>query len=277
MPGDDPSENILRGIQELNAGQSVLLSPSGVLNVPGNEEKISLHSDDSKNSQIVTVHFAVRTRTIGVNPGGPGVGIVEFSAGGAKLGRVEIDLPVPRPFGENYTVTAGPSLRPRRDVPSGVSVQFPGSGFQVLARNDGSLLPVLGVDTALGTGILEVSAFVARFPIGGPRKSSLKRTVYVVRTGGANPSLAAGASVTFGIPPYAVRARFPRSPLAEPITVLVTGVYGDLTTYSVPTGSVLTTPDTAPLELTPDDFTMTITNVGAAPITQLDTIFDLEI
>ena len=272
----DVIDNILEGVGELNLGRSetIVTGPSGQA---GPEVRLlQIPALTSKRAQIITVHFTVKTEAINANPGGPGVGIIEFSSGGAALQRIEFDLPSPRPFGPNWAA-AGPSLMARRELSNGLSVSVPAAGLLAYARLDGSLRPLNDNTTIIGGGSLVASAFVGRFPLGRAR-SNLKKTVYaVISGGGSNPLAPTDAPVNIGIPNYAVRVRFPRIPMSVPLSITIAGVNGAHSVYSIPTLSDNNLADGLPIELMPTDFSMLINNVGADNITNLQAVFDLEI
>ncbi len=263
--------HLLDGAAELNLGQSAQLAPGATTGAAGDETKLALlPAPDSKQSQVVTFHFASFTPNLSGNPGGPAVGVVEFSAGGAKLNRIEFDVPSPRPFLPNHA----PGF-PRRELNNGVSLSVVGAGFQALARNDGQISPVNDPTVTIGGGDnIEVSVHVGRFPLGRSRESLLRRSVYLVSPGGA--PLAPAGQVNFGIPNYARSVIFPRTPMTETLDVLVTGISNSSSLYPVPAGAVTPQPD-GRLQIPPDAFTMTVTNTGGNPITALAAVFDLDI
>jgi len=264
-------------IAELNLGQTAAIPANPIVGQPGVEVRLLMIPPlDSRSGQVNTVHLSTRFPNNvdpSANPNlGPLTGIVEFSSGGAALERIEFDMPGVRPWGENYSQQAGTTL-PRRSLANGLSFPVPAAGLNVLVRNDGSLRPVNDPTVTIGSLLaVQASAHIVKLPIAA--KTNLKKTVYCVVTAGV--PLAAGALITIGIPSYAVRARFMRNLLSRPLSVTVVGSVGPTGIYLIPTGSVLTA-DGNPLELSPQDQTMVITNDGALSITSLAVVFDLEI
>lgn len=278
-----PMDNILEGVAELNLGQTARLLPSvnfdaagnpvAVIGQPGEEVQLALLPDipDSGRPQVVTFHLATFTPELGLNPNGIPIGIVEFSGGGAKLGRIEFDIPISRPFPPNWNITTAA----RRGLNNGVSVTVPMGGGKVLARNDANINFVTDPNVAVTGGLsgnIEVSAHVVRYP----KFNRLQRTVFVA---GAGATLADATAVAFGIPNYASRVRFPRNPMSSVLEVTVASLGGSGSVYTIPAGSLAPTPDLNPLEIFPDDFTMTVRNVtgGGVAVNSLRAVFDLAV
>lgn len=268
-----PMDNILEGVAELNLGQTVQIVPGPAIGLPGTEVQLALlpETPDSGRPQVVTFHLATFTPQLAANPNGLPVGIVEFSGGGAKLGRIEFDIPISRPFPANWNITTAA----RRGLNNGVSVTVPLGGGKVLARNDANINFITNSGVAVvggGAVNVEASAFITRYP----KFNRLQRTVFVA---GVGATLADATAVAFGIPNYATRVRFPRSPMSTVLEVTVASLGGSGGVYTIPAGSLAPTPDLNPLEIFPDDFTMTVRNAtgGGTAVDSLRAVFDLAV
>lgn len=270
-PDKVPDDNILKGVAELNLGRTAQLQPGGAQGEAGNEVKLVMlpEQPESGRPQVCTVHIATFTPNLNGNPNGVPVGIVEFSAGGAKLGRIEFDIPASRPFPPDHRT----GTTDRRGLNNGVSVSIPFGGGQVLARNDARIGFITDPSISIGGAgnNVEASAHISRFPI---NFNNLRRVIYVA---GPNATLADGASASFGIPNYARSVWFPRNPMSSVLEVTTIGTIGGASVYTIPAGAVLPTPDFEAIKISPDDFTMTVRNItgGGVSVDNLQAVFEL--
>lgn len=262
-----------------NIGRVVDVRANSTAGLPGIETKIlQFQNGVDQRSRMVTVHMDVNPfidPSAGNNivPVGPIVGIVEFSAGGKGFSRIEFDIPLSSPASARQNWTPGGPVAPLRQVPNGVAIAVPLAGLVVSVRNDsrmfcaGNNIDFSGANDQLPA---RVSAHVGYESV-SMLPSTLKKTVCIVN--GTN--FAPGATLSFGIPPYARRVRFPRTSQATTsLTVgqLTTQNLGiTIGTEAIPVGSQglydLSTPIANGLF---------ITNSGAVAIANMWAVFDLE-
>lgn len=233
-------------------------------------------------------------------PEGPCVGMVEFGAG-AGLSFLEFDIPTP-------TIAPGNVTYPNPDVPgilsislpvykrdNGILLTLPASSQRVLVRND-ALAPYLINPRSANSGLNANNAGAAKIRVHAtygrrPAQAKLTRSIPICNSsgGGSAPTgnFINGSTIIFGIPPYAVRAWFPRDPndtegiiAGTSLSVLINdsalGRNNQVASrgpYHIPLGS------DGPIEIFPLDTVMHITNnsPGGQNIGDLTVVFELAI
>lgn len=229
---------------------------------------------------------------------GPLVGIVEFGAG-AGLSNFEFDIPAPVIFpGQVIQGVESTDMFVSRKN-NGVLLTLPASSLRVFIRNDGAAPYLIDLATTplsmnryyvindLGEANLEAQPAIVRVHATygrRPFQSNLTRSYPVCHQDNGGPTASIPPNTTFfiGIPAYAKRVFFPRSPLTV-TSLQVTIFQGQITgggansnslhgSYTVPAGS------NGPIELTPFDTIIRFTNpIGAPAITELSVVFELGI
>lgn len=286
--------------KSFNNGLGSYGTPVRVLEIVGEDDLGEMICVSLQQESEIDAGF---TRGIGATlfPEGPCVGMVEFGAG-AGLSFLEFDIPTP-------TITPGNVTYPNPDVPgvltislpvykrdNGILLTLPASSKRVLVRND-ALAPYLVNPTSANSGLNGNNAGAAKIRVHatyGRRvaQAKLTRSIPICNGsgGGASPTpngLINTESVTFGIPPYAVRAWFPRNPndtagIIAGTTLMVNinqsglGRANQVSSrgpYLIPLGSE------GPLEIHPLDTVMILTNnsPGGVNIEDLTVVFELGI
>lgn len=233
-------------------------------------------------------------------PEGPMVGMVEFGAG-AGLSFLEFDIPTPtispgnvsfpNPGGIGNLSISLPVYK--RD--NGVLLTLPASSQRVLVRNDAKA-PYLINPISSNSGLNENNPGPAKIRVHAtygrrPAQARLTRSIPICNSSGGGGSPTAnfinGQTVIFGIPPYAIRAWFPRDPNdtegiinGTSLSVLLNesglGRATQVSTrgpYHIPLGS------DGPIQIFPLDTVMLITNnsPGGQNIGDLTVVFELGI
>lgn len=239
---------------------------------------------------------------------GPLVGIVEYGAG-SGLGTFEFDIPAPN-FTPGFVsqVNAGntdpPDNNPLNDSllvarrVNGVFLTLPASSMRVLIRNDANAPYLLrgtttGADQTTPVSLNEfknpakvrVHATYGRRPF----QAALTRTIPICFAVGnegltgptqsfaPDPFTNTPAFIRFNIPAFAKRVRFPRLTIGS--TVLQVSfsqsqlkgsfVISNYGTHTIPMGSE------GPLEISPYDTFIEISNPGPNPVYSLSAVFEL--
>ena len=134
---------------------------------------------------------------------GPLVAIVQWGSGNSGSLTAELDIP-----GNNYS-PADFASKGFVEQGGGIVFSVPCSSVQVKARNDGRYIPPLG---NLTIGSNSLSAFgQASMGVGSGPSSPLYRTIWQVAADIPGQGLAAAATTTIVVPPYARTARVIRS------------------------------------------------------------------
>jgi len=267
----------------LNTGRVVDVLPAqfgGGINAglgePGPEVRLLELSGLDREAQAITIFFASLPFNDTAPPNnlqtlinGPMIGIVDFAVGGGNFTRLEVDLPLPKPWDVRHQgALATNTFTHQAD---GLSVTIPCSSVIASVRLDSKVFIVNGTGTtatiansAFGTRNNRMRALAyAAYNFAGKGFSLLRRTVYLTN---ANFSLAAGATVNYGLPNFAKRVFFHRFPL-DTTTISVsfpTSFYGPLGTYILGPG------DIGPIELVPGMMAAAdVTNSGAVGITNI--------
>jgi hypothetical protein len=230
---------------------------------------------------------------------GPLVGIVEFGAG-AGLSNFEFDIPAPVIFPGKVQQDANSKDLFISRKNNGVLLTLPASSMRVFVRNDGSAPYLIDLSTSptsinrfyvIAAGphtpnlnpqpaIVRVHATYGRRPF----QSSLTRSYPICHSdnGGPTGGFTPGTVMFIGIPAYAKRVLFPRSPLTT-TTLQVVTFQGQITgggattnastgNFTIPAGSL------GPVELSPLDTFIRITNPANAPnIMDMSVVFELGI
>jgi hypothetical protein len=264
-----------------NIGRVVDILPNATLGLPGVETKIlQFQNGIDQRSRMVTVHMdasAFIDPSAGNNivPVGPIVGIVEFAAGGRGFSRIEFDIPLVNHSNPRQNWAAGGPVAPVRQVPNGVAISVPLAGLVVSVRNDtrmfcaGNNVDVSGANLNLAA---RVGAHVGYETV-TMLSTKLKKTVCIVN----GTALADGSGIQMGIPPYARRVRFPRTPQSTSIltvsqrsTMNVGLTFG---TEVIPVGSQGLIELATPIA---NGLSVFNTSGGAVGITNMWAVFDLE-
>ena len=278
-PGSHDYNNVLHGFKQTELGNTkdlpartfVVRDQAGNNPVETAREvkaiEIAFPDAMAREMTICVTDESVR-REIGGNlqntNAGPVVGIVEWGTGG-HFSRIEFNVPPAFLWKQNGGIGAPVQGQ------NGVNLTVHGSSFRVLGRNDARLPPVNDADANIGNDRDAVfGAFISQNVIAKPC-SPLQRAIIVV-SGNGN-SLAPAGGVSFGIPRYAKRVRFPRRPLTEPINVTLNSEVspGSFYTTAIGAGSE------GQIEIAPIFNTVTVQNNGAANISALTAVFDLEL
>jgi len=194
---------------------------------------------------------------------GPIIGIVEWGTGGA-FQRIEFNVPPAFTWRQNGDI--GSPVQGQ----NGVTLTVCGSSIRVLGRNDARQPPANDPTAFIGPDLDgNFGAFISQDANVKPC-SPLQRA-FVVVSGNGN-ALAALGGVSIGIPRFAKRVRFPRTPSTATIDVAVGGdLAGSAYTVSIGAGSE------GQIELSPLANTLTISNTSGGNITNLTAVFDLEL
>jgi len=199
-----------------NIGRVVDVLPNSTLGLPGVEQKIlQFQNGVDQRSRMVTIHmdasgFIDPAAGNTIIPVGPIVGIVEFASGGRGFSRIEFDIPLVSHANPRQNWDPSGPANPVRQVPNGVAISVPLAGLVVSVRNDtrmfcaGNNVDVSGANLNLAA---RVGAHVGYESV-TMLPTTLKKTICIVN----GTALADGSAIRMGIPPYARRVRFPRTP-----------------------------------------------------------------
>lgn len=256
---------LLSNLGELNMGQTAVLPDNGGVFIGEGEliRLLDVQAPSGKDAIVATIAMSVFVADgrIDATRYPPFLGIIEFGQG-ASVQRIEFDLPGPNIQGANLR-----SDPPLNTYDNGVALSVPGSSFRVFARNNQDAESVLGgfgiTPTPLEPITYEGRAHIVPYPVG--TNSLLKRSAYIT---GALQTMAAAATATLAVPPYAKKLRVFREPFTATLDVVL----------SVPNGTVtipIAASDLGEIELPSGLKNIDITNTSVGAIDSVVAQFDV--
>ena len=271
-------DGLLAQQEALNLGSlfEIRPKPTGVVGLDKFGEIVRILNIEGEDADSSSIILTIQNEAVFLAPTltpvpGPVIGIVEYGTG-SGYARVEFDIPS-AVGGPAPNISGDPQIfTPQKN--NVVSLVLPASSIRVFARNDaqtGYLVDFNGT-TINGNAVSRNTAAQVRVHAAYGHANMVRESVYrQYWIAGPGAPLAAGASISMGIPAYAKRVYFPR-------TFVQTGTF-DLqidTYYDGAFTSLIPVPagDLSFFQIPPHARGLRIIN-GATPFTALSAVFEL--
>jgi hypothetical protein len=264
-------------------GTTKIVNPSQNIGERGSEQKMIDVSVDDKGATPIIISARVEYVNNPSAIGGPIVGRVLWGIGGG-YNEMEFDIPSARIPELLAPLNQPPRYQPMNNTGNGVQVYLgAASHVSVYVRNDGQISSLINV---LANGGL-VPPLPPTDRIGSPTpakillhiqpgtgagKTRIERTIVVAGGVLIDPlsSIPVLQGVLVSLPPFSRQVRLQRDPIGGPIGITFRNNF--LSSYRTVN---LGPNDEGPIDIDAASDSMIIQNTGAAPITQLQAVFDV--